>query len=207
MIKICKRALFVYCDRDFNFVQEESLQTVHHTMSWFQDCMQHLVVNKFDEEKWNEIVERLRLSCGSEIRPCCTSTVLLLNVTVEVLRTDVEKLISILVQHLSEFASTIGFQESIADKEPSLRTWLQDFDNCQNHILAFCLCYEAKYPFFCSDDSGDGSYALTYVSKYGILLSPLFASIVKTVALYHFDADVELKLFKTALAAEGLSLS
>lgn len=165
---------------------------------WINDCTESLVVTKFGIEKWHEIKAKAdcKVEDGGFIRHqyySDGSTVALVVAAAEVLGLTVDQVLEAFGQYFMEFTRQNGYVNLLSCQGSTLRLWLSNLNALHDHLQSSLPEGFVAPVFWCEDDENvEGSILLHYFSKRGSLLVPLVVGLVKEVARYHFDIEIQM---------------
>uniref|UniRef100_A0A7S2EGV0 guanylate cyclase n=1 Tax=Ditylum brightwellii TaxID=49249 RepID=A0A7S2EGV0_9STRA len=170
---------------------------------WINDCTEQLVITKFGIEKWHEIKEKAGCSVKDhgfvrhQYYPD-SSTVNLVVAASDVLGIPVSGVLEAFGQFFMEFVRKNGYENLLRCQGSTLRLWLSNLNALHDHLQSSLPAGFVAPVFWCEDcDSVQGSILLHYFSKRGSLLCPLVVGVVKEVARFHFDFEIEMELLAT----------
>lgn len=165
---------------------------------WINDCTESLVVSKFGIEKWHEI--KAKAGCevqdGSFIRHQYyddSSTLALVMAASDVLGVSVDDVLEAFGQHFMEFTRHNGYDNMLSCQGSTLRLWLSNLNALHDHLQSSLPKGFVAPVFWCEDDEEvGGSILLHYYSERGGGLTPIVVGVVKEVARYHFDLEINM---------------
>lgn len=168
---------------------------------WINDCTESLVVTKFGLEKWHEIKEAANCSeaDGGFVRHKLypdESTIALVVAASKVLDISVHDVLEAFGQHFMEFTRDEGYDNLLSCQGSTLRLWFSNLNALHDHLQSSLPKGFIAPVFWCEDDDTagyEGCILLHYFSERGCLLVPLVVGVVKEVARYHFDIEVNME--------------
>ena len=186
---------------------------------WINDCTKQLIITKFGIGKWHEIKRLANCQVKDygfirhEYYPD-SSTVDLVVAASSILGLSTEEVLEAFGQYFHEFTRTAGYENLLNCLGSNLRLWMSNMNSLHNHLQSSLPDGFVAPVFWCEDeeetvvdiggDCGrntvDGEAApqtnailLHYYSKRGSLLVPLVVGVVKEVARFHFDVEIEME--------------
>jgi class 3 adenylate cyclase len=168
---------------------------------WINDCTESLVVTKFGLEKWHEV--KAAAECTEEdggfvrhkLYPD-ESTIALVVAASKVLDISVDDVLEAFGQHFMEFTRSQGYDNLLSCQGSTLRLWFSNLNALHDHLQSSLPRGFIAPVFWCEDDESEGHEGcilLHYFSERGCLLVPLVVGVVKEVARYHFDIEVDME--------------
>ena len=170
---------------------------------WINDCTESLVVSKFGLEKWHEIKKKAGcvVEDGAFIRHqyySDESTVALVVAASEVLGLPVDGVLEAFGTYFMEFTRSNGYDNLLSCQGSNLRLWLSNLNALHDHLQSSLPKGFVAPVFWCENDEGcSGAILLHYFSHRGSLLVPLVVGVVKEVARYHFDLNIQMEQMQT----------
>lgn len=169
---------------------------------WINDCTEQLICSKFDVATWHRIKQRAdcHVPDGGFVRHeryDDASTVALVVAASEELGMTVPAVLEVFGQYFMEFTRNEGYENLLRCQGSTLRTWLANVNALHDHLEASLPDGFVKPVFWCQDDNDNDDHdhciLLHYFSRRGSLLAPVVKGVVKEVARFHFDVEIEMQ--------------
>jgi guanylate cyclase soluble subunit beta len=164
---------------------------------WINDCTEQLVCSKFGVDTWHRIKQRAdcQVPDGGFVRHeryDDASTVALVVAAAQELGISVPDVMEVFGQYFMEFTRQEGYENLLRCQGSTLRAWLANVNALHDHLEASLPDGFVKPVFWCQDES-DHKILLHYFSRRGSLLAPVVKGVVKEVARFHFDVEIDME--------------
>mgnify|MGYP005857323351 CR=1 FL=1 len=165
---------------------------------WINDCVEKLVISKFRVEVWHEI--KSKTGCTVEDngfvrhhRYPDSSTVDLVVAARGVLNLPAETILEVFGQFFMEFTRKAGYENLLQCQGSTRKAWLSNLNALHDHLASALPNGMVPPVFWCEfNDKTKGQILLHYFSEHGSLLVPVVVCVVKEVARFHFNLEIDM---------------
>jgi len=163
---------------------------------WINDCVECLVLTKYDEEAWHKIKEKANCNIpdGGFLRYKYyhdSETVNLVVAASEVLGASVDDILFAFGEFFVDYVRDNGYSTVLACLGGNLRDWLSNLNSLHDQLQA---AYPEGFvaPVFWSEDDQEqeGAILVHYHSRRGSLLVPLVVGLIKRIARDYFEIEI-----------------
>ncbi|KAG7374610.1 adenylate and guanylate cyclase catalytic domain containing protein [Nitzschia inconspicua] len=164
-------------------------------LGWINDCMEKLVLHKFDLATWHAMKEKAGLSdikdggfLKLESYPLKTTTDLV-QAASDLSGLTVPQVYEAFGEFFVPYIIDEGYYNLLCCQGSTLRDWMSNINAIHQHLQNTFPKSMTMPEFWCENNS-DGSLRLFYYSARGSFLTPLAMGLVREVARFQFDLDI-----------------
>ena len=163
-------------------------------LGWINDCIEKLVITKFDAKTWHMIKQRagctvkddgfLKLEHYSD-----KSTIDLVKAASEISGLTVDQVLEAFGEFFVPYIIDQGYESLLCCQGSTLKDWMTNINAIHQHLQTTFPKKMIMPEFWCEQEH-DGSLTLYYHSMRGNLLAPLAVGLVREVAKRQFELDL-----------------
>jgi hypothetical protein len=170
-------------------------------LGWINDCIEKLVVEKFDREVWHIVKQK----AGCSVRDgdfsklehySDKSTLDLVAAASEVSGLTVDQILETFGGYFVHYVRAEGYDNLLCCQGSTLKDWASNINAIHEHLQATFPTKMIMPQFWC-EDGENGSLLLHYYSKRGSMLSPLAKGLVTEIAAFQFDVKIDMDQIHT----------
>ncbi|KAG7344816.1 adenylate and guanylate cyclase catalytic domain containing protein [Nitzschia inconspicua] len=174
-------------------------------LGWINDCMEKLVLHKFDLATWHAIKDKAGLGhfkdggfLKLESYPLKTTTDLV-QAASDLSGLTVPQVYEAFGEFFVPYIIDEGYHNLLCCQGSTLRDWMSNINAIHQH-LQNTFPKSMTMPEFWCETNRDGSLRLFYFSSRGSFLAPLAVGLVREVARFQFELDI----IMTQVTTQGL---
>ncbi|KAG7349232.1 adenylate/guanylate cyclase [Nitzschia inconspicua] len=164
-------------------------------LGWINDCMEKLVLHKFDLATWHAMKEKAGLSdlkdggfLKLESYPLNTTTDLV-QAASDLSGLTIPQVYEAFGEFFVPYIIDEGYHNLLCCQGSTLRDWMSNINAIHQHLQNTFPKSMTMPEFWCENNS-DGSLRLFYYSARGSFLAPFAVGLVREVARFQFDLDI-----------------